>query len=289
MPTSSSSSSSSAAATSTVVAAATTPADVSGARQWAAACAVNGSMRCWIELDGHASVGHHSFNSKETQAADEVDVVLWTASLVLLHHLEAHTAVDWRGLRVLDVSAGSGHLAVGLSRLGAHVTATACSPQHDHNAWRAITLWLPFLIRERPGGQCPSADALPPYGSGELGGTVALRQLNWGEEDGLTAADHDVLILSELTALGEDLQAQLLKTVCRLLGPSTVAYSIFGDHGAFCQGFNWLLTWDPSFEIEELEVLDRLGTHEDETLYMYKITRPTPGLTAAEILELAAG
>jgi len=244
-------------------------------------------MRCWIELDGHASVGHHSFNSKETQAADEVDVVLWTASLVLLHHLEAHTAVDWRGLRVLDVSAGSGHLAVGLSRLGAHVTATACSPQHDHNAWRALTLWLPFLIRERPGG--PSADASPPYGSGELGGTVALRQLNWGEEDGLTAADHDVLILSELTALGEDLQAQLLKTVCRLLGPSTVAYSIFGDHGAFCQGFNWLLTWDPSFEIEELEVRDRLGTHEDETLYMYKITRPTPGLTAAEILELAAG
>jgi hypothetical protein len=35
-------------------------------------------------------------------------------------------------------------------------------------------------------------------------------------------------------------------------------------------------------------VVDRLGTHEDETLYMYKITRPTPGLTAAQILELAA-
>ena len=44
-----------------------------------------------------------------------------------------------------------------------------------------------------------------------------------------------------------------------------------------------LQRWDPSFEIEELEVVDRgvqrlvdhLGTHEDETLYMYKITRPT--------------
>jgi hypothetical protein len=276
--------------TSTVVAAAaTTPADVSGARQWAAACAVNGSMRCWVELDGHASVGHHSFNSKETQAVDEVDVVLWTASLVLLHHLEAHAAVDWRGLRVLDLSSGSGHLAVGLSRLGAHVTASACSPKHDRNAWRALNIWLPFLIRERPGGQCPSADASPPYGSGELGGTVALRQINWGEEEeSLAAADHDVLVLSELTALGEELQTQLLKTVCRLLGPTTVAYSIFGDHGAFCQGFNWLLTWDPSFEIEEIEVVDRLGTHEDETLYMYKITRPTPGLTAAQILELAA-
>eukprot|EP00964_Phaeocystis_antarctica_P025707 scaffold14473_cov56-Phaeocystis_antarctica.AAC.4 len=53
-----------------------------------------------------------------------------------------------------------------------------------------------------------------------------------------------------------------------------------------------LQRWDPSFEIEELEVVDRgvqrlvdhLGTHEDETLYMYKITRPTgtPGLTAAQ-------
>lgn len=225
MPAKFSSSSTAADATSTVVAAATkTPADVSGARQWAAACAVNGSMRCWVELDGHASVGHHSFNSKETQTVDEVDVVLWTASLVLLHHLEAHAAVDWRGLRVLDLSSGSGHLAVGLSRLGAHVTASACSPKHDRNAWRALSLWLPFLIRERPGGQCPSADASPPYGSGELGGTVALRQINWGEEEEiggeeeegentlLAAADHDVLILSELTALGEDLQTQLLKT-----------------------------------------------------------------------------
>ena len=88
---------------------------------------------------------------------------------------------------------------------------------------------------------------------------------------------------------GKDLQAQLVKTVCNLLGPTTLAYSIFGDHGAFCQGFNWLLSWDPSFEIEELPVQDRLGMNADETLYMYKITRPTPGLTAAEILELAAG
>ena len=216
----SSSSSIPADATSTVAAAATTtPADVSGAQQWAAACTVNGSMRCWVELDGHASVGHHSFNSKETQAVDEVDVVLWTASLVLLHHLEAHAAVDWRGLRVLDLSSGSGHLAVGLSRLGAHVTASACSPKHDRNAWRALNLWLPFLIRERPGGPCPSADASPPYGSGELGGTVALREINWGEEEeSLAAADHDVLILSELTALGEDLQTQLLKTA-RLRNP----------------------------------------------------------------------
>ena len=60
-----------------------------------------------------------------------------------------------------------------------------------------------------------------------------------------------------------------------------------------------LQRWDPSFEIEELEVdrgvqrlVDHLGTHEDETLYMYKITRPTV-LPASRprrmILELAAG
>ena len=38
------------------------------------------------------------------------------------------------------------------------------------------------------------------------------------EEESLAAADHDVLILSELTALGEDLQTQLLKTA-RLRNP----------------------------------------------------------------------
>ena len=207
--------------------------DLSGAQHWAAACAVNGSMRCWVELDGHASVGHHSFNSKDTQAVDEVDVVLWTASLVLLHHLEAHAAVDWRGLRVLDLSAGSGHLAVGLSRLGAHVTASACSPKHDRNAWRALNLWVPFFIRERSDAEHPSGDASP-FGSGELGGAVSLRQINWGEEeDGLAAADHDVLVLSELTALGEDLQAQLLKTVrlptsqpCALTLPLTLTLTL---------------------------------------------------------------
>lgn len=260
------------------------PPDVSGARRWAAACAVDGSMRCWIELDGHSSVGHHSFNQDPSD--EEVDVVLWTASLVLLHHLECHARMDWRGARVLDLSAGSGHLAVGLSRLGAHVTASACSPEHDRNAWRALNLWVPFLIRERAGA---SASEAPPFSSGGLGGTVSIQQINWGDEDGVSADDFDVLVLSELTALGEDLQAQLVKTVCHLLGPTTVAYSIFGDHGAFCQGFNWLLSWDPSFEIEELHVQDRLGMNADETLYMYKITRPTPGLTAAEILELAAG
>ena len=73
-----------------------------------------------------------------------------------------------------------------------------------------------------------------------------------------------------------------------VLGPRAVAYSVLCDHGAFALGFNWLLAWDPSFVVEELPVADRLGLDEDETLYMYRITRPTPGLSADELLGLAA-
>lgn len=267
--------------------------DRSGARAWAAACSVGGSMRCWIDLDGHASVGHHSFNTEGMKARDRVEVMLWTASLVLLHQLERRVA-DWRGVRVLDVSAGTGHLAVGLARLGAHVTATACSPVHDLHAMRALELWVPFLLRERQDGA--AASEAPPYdaGAASAGGRVALRQLNWGDDgggDGLSdeeaRREFDVVLLSELTCLGEELQPLLVKTLCRVLGPSTVAYSILGDHGAFSLGFNWLLSWDPSFVIEQIPIDDRLGMHEDETLYMYRITRPTPGLSSDELLALA--
>ena len=263
--------------------------DRSGARAWADACSVDGSMRCWIDLDGHGSVGHHSFNAKGTKALDRIEVMLWTASLVLLHHLERRVA--WRGVRVLDVSAGTGHLAVGLARLGAHVTATACSPAHDLHAMRALELWVPFLLRQRQDGA--AASEAPPYDAGSLGGRVALRQLDWGDDDGGGATEEeagrefDVVLLSELTCLGEELQPLLVKTLCRILGPSTVAYSILGDHGAFSLGFNWLLSWDSSFVVEELPIDDRLGMREDETLYMYRITRPTPGLSSEELIALA--
>ena len=48
--------------------------------------------------------------------------ILWKASLVLLHFLERN--VELRGKRVLEISAGEGHLACELQRYGAHVTAT---------------------------------------------------------------------------------------------------------------------------------------------------------------------
>lgn len=266
--------------------------DRSGARAWAAACSVGGSMRCWIDLDGHASVGHHSFNAEYTKALDRVEVMLWTASLVMLHHLERRVA-DWRGVRVLDVSAGTGHVAVGLARLGAHVTASACSPTHDTHAMKALELWVPFLLRQRQDGAAPSE--APPYdaGAASSGGRVALRQLDWGnDDDGLSEEEarreFDMVLLSELTCLGEELQPLLVKTLCRVLGPSTVAYSILGDHGTFSLGFNWLLSWDPSFVVEQLPVDDRLGMREDETLYMYRITRPAPGLSSKDLLALAA-
>ena len=169
--------------------------DVSGALGWAADCSADGSMRTWVDMEGHAHVDGHTIGC---------DVMLWTASLVLLRWLERESGIDWSTgpridgtrapLRVLELSAGAGHLAVGLARLGAHVTASECSEEHDKHAWRALNAWVPFLLRTNPGAR---------------GGTLATRLLNWGAEDGLTAAaleEFDVLVLSELVALGEDLQ-----------------------------------------------------------------------------------
>ena len=82
---------------------------LSGVDDWANACLLpNGTMRCFYEISG------------------EFDVVLWTASLILLRSLEVdgHRS-SWVGTRVLELGAGTGHLAVGLARLGAHVVATA--------------------------------------------------------------------------------------------------------------------------------------------------------------------
>ena len=109
----------------------------------------------------------------------------------------------------------------------------------------------------------------------------------------------------------------LLETLGRLLGPRTVAYTIFVDrpfslnfmwcasaplptvHGrrgmrtpATCHGMpgtdgrltlrgklslvrGRLLSWDLSFQVERLELPERLGISEDEEIYLYKITRPS--------------
>ena len=70
---------------------------------------MNGVMRPWVDLDGQAVANGRSCS---------MDVMLWTASLLLLHYLE-HADVDWTGTRLLELSAGTGHLAVGMARLGA--------------------------------------------------------------------------------------------------------------------------------------------------------------------------
>lgn len=225
--------------------------DRSGALAWSEAAAVDGCMRSWLDLDGHAAVGGH---------ASGHDVMLWTASLVLLRHLERDAGIEWRGARVLEMSAGTGHLAVGLARLGANVTATECSTKHSAGALAALEYWAPYLLRERGGAACGTE---PPFSGGALGGTLAFRTIDWGAaEDGLQGvepgSEWDILILSELVALGEELQEALLETLGRLLGPRTVAYCIFCER-PFSMGFLWLLSCDASYVVEQIELRDRLG------------------------------
>ena len=91
--------------------------DVSGAIAWARECNHNGEMRSWIELD---------------PAKYGCEGILWTASLILLRHLEVtQPAGWWRGRRVLEFGSGTGHMAVGLARLGAHVVATESAESHN--------------------------------------------------------------------------------------------------------------------------------------------------------------
>lgn len=245
--------------------------DVSGALTWAAACTVDGSMRTWVDMEGHACVVGHRIGC---------DVMLWTVSLVLLRFFE-RSHMDWctgrrlqsgarAPLRVLELSAGAGHLAVGLARLGAQVTATECSEEHDANAWRALNAWVPFLLRADPGGGAGPQ----PYQAGVRGGSVCTRLVNWGPNDGMSesAADFDVLVLSELVALGDELQALLVDTLGRLLRPGMIAYSIFVDR-PFSLNFMWLLAWDESFVVERLEVDERLAIPTDEEIHLYRITR----------------
>ena len=230
----------------------------SSAREWASQCAVNGVMRPWVDLDGQAVANGRSCS---------MDVMLWTASLLLLHYLE-HADVDWTGTRLLELSAGTGHLAVGMARLGADVTATECSPKHGARAFEVLELWTARLLsdsRHQP-----------------VAGTLRTKVLDWGAEDGLeedaaSNEHYDVILLSELVGLGEELQAELLKTFRRLLGPNTVAYSIAVDRGAFSLGFLWLLAWHPDeFLVEELQLSDRLGLDEDEVVFFHQITRVKP-------------
>jgi len=212
--------------------------DVSGAVAWAQACQANGKMRAWIEMPGSG--------------------MLWTASLILLRHLEVGAGVDWRGKRVLEVGSGCGHLATGLARLGAHVTATESAEEKiAGDGFVHMQRFIQGLLAERPGGGVP-ADA--PGQSGALtagtgpdgashGGTVRFRKLHWGLDD-LPPADwsgFDVVILSELYFFTE-LHEALLGVLRHVLAPGMVAYSLFVDR-PFSLGFLAMLDDDKSFEM----------------------------------------
>ena len=145
----------------------TSEADVSGAVAWAAQFSVDGSMRSWIDLTGPC------------------DGMLWTASLVLLRHLEMTKPPGWwRGRRVLECSSGTGHLAVGLARLGAHVVATESAESHNgalSSGYQTMTSWTQQLLAEDPGGgeatnvvQHAHIDGST-LTAGSNGGTVAVR------------------------------------------------------------------------------------------------------------------
>ena len=104
---------------------------------WARECNVNDSMRAWIDLKFDAGG----------------EGMLWTASLILLHHLEVtSTPGSWRGKRVLEFGSGTGHLAVGLARLGAHVVATESAESHNgslSSGYVTMTACTRQLLRSR--------------------------------------------------------------------------------------------------------------------------------------------
>eukprot|EP00200_Dunaliella_tertiolecta_P003218 CAMPEP_0202347550 /NCGR_PEP_ID=MMETSP1126-20121109/5862_1 /ASSEMBLY_ACC=CAM_ASM_000457 /TAXON_ID=3047 /ORGANISM="Dunaliella tertiolecta, Strain CCMP1320" /LENGTH=128 /DNA_ID=CAMNT_0048939113 /DNA_START=35 /DNA_END=418 /DNA_ORIENTATION=+ len=55
----------------------------------------------------------------------EDSTILWTASLILLKHLQQpQLQQELKGKRVLELGSGLGHLGFGLYKLGSHVTCT---------------------------------------------------------------------------------------------------------------------------------------------------------------------
>ena len=220
-------------------------ADLSGALAWASAVPQPaGRMRAWLDVE---------------PVDGRPESMLWTASLVLLRHLETeHPAAYWRGKRVLELGAGMGHLAVGLARLGAQVTAT----EAGYSGLGVLQAWSTHLLKERAGGGEASGDGALSAGCDAHGGTVSTQELWWGARDGLSESfeeGFDVIILDDLTlspdptlttgpnpdpdldpnpnqviilselVYDEDLHEELLQTLGRALRPGAVAYSGFCD------------------------------------------------------------
>ena len=247
--------------------------DVSGAIAWARECNYNGEMRSWIELD---------------PAKYGCEGILWTASLILLRHLEVtQPAGWWRGRRVLEFGSGTGHMAVGLARLGAHVVATESAESHNGSLSSCYVNMVRFttqLLQSRPGGgqrldpQPFGADigALTTgaaASSANGGGSVGFRKLHWGLDD---IEPHswdgfEVVILSELY-FEPSLHEALYESLCRILQPGMVAYSIFVDR-PFSLAFLVMLDDDGSFETQEISPKEGFGMAEDDIVYAHVITR----------------
>jgi SAM-dependent methyltransferase len=242
--------------------------DISGAVDWARQCRTKGKMRAWIDMPGGG--------------------MLWTASIILLRHLEVDAGVDWTGKRVLEIGSGCGHLAAGLARLGAHVTATESAEDRvAGDGFVHMQASVRRLLTERPGGGEPSGgNGALTAGTGpdgvRRGGTVSFRKLHWGLDD-LPPADwsgFDVVILSELYFFTE-LHEALLGVLRHVLHPGMIAYSIFVDR-PFSLGFLALLDDDQSFELEVAEFKEDFehDCNEDDTenpIYFHTITRRPGG------------
>jgi len=240
--------------------------DASGALAWASAVprAPNGRMRAWLDVDATTD--------------GRPDSMLWTASLVLLRHLESRCDEGfWRGKRVLELGSGMGHLAVGLARLGAHVTAT----EGGYGGHAVLQVWSRHLLQEREGGGEPAAEGQLSAGRNAHGGTLATRELWWGPDDGLSAGDgFDVVILSELV-YDEDLHEPLLDTLGRALRPGATAYSIFCDRPFSFNFFAMLGDVTPPYELQQVEPAELLGLDtEHEDVHMHVITRPAASTAA---------
>lgn len=189
--------------------------------------------------------------------------MLWTACLILLRHLETASPRGWwQGKRVLELGSGSGHLAVGLSKLGASVVATESSIAQAGAGYTAMVAWTTYLQQQR------ASDA------GFDGGSVEFRGLHWATDvDPSLWQGFDVVVLSELY-YDPEMHEVLLHTLRSVLTPGAVAYSIFCDR-PFSMEFLMRLDDDGSFEVEPIEPAEVFSLHEDEELLTHKITRRT--------------
>jgi len=250
--------------------------DSSGALAWAEAIprAPNGRMRAWLDVEADAAAGVPRS-------------MLWTASLVLLRHLEAeHAPGHWRGKRVLELGAGMGHLSVGLSRLGATVDATEAGGSNSTgDGLAALAAWSRRLLAERDGGGVAVGDdGRLSAGLAAHGGTLCTRELWWGSGDGLSRdfeEGYDVVVLSELV-FEEELHGALVDTLGRALQPGAVAYCVFCDR-PFSQLFFVELAdaEGPPYEVEAVEPRELLGMDtEHEELHLHRFTRPPKATTA---------